>query len=76
MVTKEQQEEYERNGCLVVRGLFSAVHGFIMLERAGTFGVPISTDASFRWLIRQCTSSLAHGRRRKSGRRHAAPARP
>ena len=59
-----------------VRGLFSAVHGFIMLERAGTFGVPISTDASFRWLIRQCTSSLAHGRRRKSGRGHAAPARP
>ena len=58
------------------RGLFSTVHGFIMLERAGTFGLPVSTDASFRWLIRQYASSLAHGRRRKSGRRHAAPARP
>ena len=58
------------------RGLFSTVHGFIVLEQAGTFGLPVSTDASFRWLIRQYASSLAHGRRRKSGRRHAAPARP
>jgi AcrR family transcriptional regulator len=57
-----------------VRGLFSAVHGFIMLERAGTFGLPVSTDASFRWLIRRYTLSLAHGRRRKSGQRHAAAA--
>jgi len=47
-----------------------------MLERAGTFGIPISTDASFRWLIRRYTQSLAHGRRRKGGRGHAAPARP
>lgn len=34
-----------------VRGLFSTVHGFIMLERAGNFGMPIDIDESFRWLM-------------------------
>jgi AcrR family transcriptional regulator len=42
----------------VVRGLFSTVHGFIMLERAGTFGMPVDTDASFSWLVRRYISSL------------------
>lgn len=42
-----------------VRGLFSTVHGFVMLERAGTFGMPIDTDASFRWLIRHYIESLS-----------------
>jgi AcrR family transcriptional regulator len=41
-----------------VRGLFSAVHGFIMLERAGTFAMPIETDASFDWLIRRYIEAL------------------
>lgn len=45
-----------------VRGLFSTVHGFIMLERAGTFGMPVSADESFRWLVRRYTDAL----RRKS----------
>jgi AcrR family transcriptional regulator len=59
-----------------VRGLFSTVHGFIMLERAGTFGLPISTDASFRWLVRQYSASLGRGSRRRKGRTHADPSRP
>jgi AcrR family transcriptional regulator len=41
-----------------VRGLFSTVHGFIMLERALTFGMPIDTDESFRWLVRHYIASL------------------
>ena len=41
-----------------VRGLFSTVHGFIMLERALTFGMPIDTDESFRWLMRHYIASL------------------
>jgi AcrR family transcriptional regulator len=41
-----------------VRGLFSTVHGFIMLERALTFGIPVDTDESFRWLIRHYIASL------------------
>jgi AcrR family transcriptional regulator len=42
-----------------VRGLFSVVHGFIMLERAGTFGLAVSVDESFRWLVRRYLSALA-----------------
>lgn len=41
-----------------VRGLFSVIHGFIMLQRAGTFGMPVSTDDSFRWLIENYAASL------------------
>jgi AcrR family transcriptional regulator len=42
-----------------VRGLFSTVHGFIMLERAGTFGMPIAVDESFLWLMETYVGSLA-----------------
>jgi hypothetical protein len=42
----------------VVRGLFSTVHGFIMLERAGTFGMPVDPDASFHWLVRRYIAAL------------------
>jgi hypothetical protein len=42
----------------VVRGLFSTVHGFIMLERAGTFGMPVDPDASFLWLVRRYIAAL------------------
>jgi AcrR family transcriptional regulator len=41
-----------------VRGLFSTIHGFIMLERALTFGMPIDTDESFHWLMRHYIASL------------------
>jgi AcrR family transcriptional regulator len=41
-----------------VRGLFSSVHGFIMLERAGTFGMPVDIDESFRWLIEHSIAGL------------------
>ena len=49
-----------------VRGLFSTIHGFIMLERAGTFGMPIDTDESFAWLVQNYVASLdahTHSRR-------------
>ena len=41
-----------------VRGLFSTIHGFISLERAGTFGMPVDIDESFRWLIEHYIASL------------------
>src|SRR5262245_50660748 len=41
-----------------VRGLFSVLHGFLMLERAGTFGMPIDPDASFQWLVRRYLAGL------------------
>jgi AcrR family transcriptional regulator len=36
-----------------LRGLRSAVHGFAALESAGGFGIPVSIDESFSWLV-QC----------------------
>jgi AcrR family transcriptional regulator len=41
-----------------VRGLFSTVHGFIMLERAGNFGMPVDIDASFTWMIERYLAAL------------------
>ena len=34
-----------------IRSLRSIVHGFVSLEAAGGFGMPIDLDASFDWLI-------------------------
>jgi AcrR family transcriptional regulator len=42
----------ERRAALhALRGLRSAVHGFATLEIAGGFGIPLSIDESFAWLI-------------------------
>jgi len=49
-----------------VRGLFSTVHGFIMLERAGTFDMPIEVDESFRWLLQRYVTTL-HGTASQTG---------
>jgi hypothetical protein len=60
-----------------VRGLFSTVHGFIMLERAGTFGMPVDTDESFRWLVQTYVASLdAHARADRRHAKHSATAPP
>jgi hypothetical protein len=34
-----------------IRGLRSIVHGFILLEEASGFRMPVDPDASFHWLI-------------------------
>lgn len=41
----------EEEAIHAIRGLRSIVQGFISLEIAGGFGIPIDTDASFHWLI-------------------------
>src|SRR5712692_6297398 len=41
----------EEDAIHAIRGLRSLVHGFISLEMAGGFGMPIDQDASFHWLI-------------------------
>ena len=41
----------EQDAIHAIRGLRSIVQGFISLELAGGFGIPIDTDASFHWLI-------------------------
>jgi hypothetical protein len=42
------------------RGLRSALHGFVGLERAGGFAIDLDPDASFAWLV----ETLAAGMRR------------
>ncbi|MBA2285733.1 MAG: WHG domain-containing protein [Ktedonobacteraceae bacterium] len=41
----------EEDAIHAIRGLRSIVHGFISLEVAGGFGMPIDQNASFHWLI-------------------------
>jgi AcrR family transcriptional regulator len=41
----------EEDAIHAIRGLRSIVQGFISLEVAGGFGIPVDLDASFHWLI-------------------------
>jgi AcrR family transcriptional regulator len=41
-----------------LRGLRSAVHGFATLEAVGGFGIPLSIDESFTWLMECFVSGL------------------
>jgi len=41
-----------------LRGLRSAVHGFATLEAVGGFGIPLSIDESFGWLVECFVSGL------------------
>ena len=40
-----------REGLHAIRALRSAVHGFVALETAGGFGIPLDIDKSFEWLV-------------------------
>lgn len=48
----------EQEAIHAIRGLRSIVQGFISLEVAGGFGMPIDVDASFHWLISLFISAL------------------
>jgi AcrR family transcriptional regulator len=50
----------EEDALHVVRGLRSIVHGFVMLEVTGGFGLPLDRDESFRRLVRMFIDGL-HG---------------
>ena len=41
----------EENAIHAIRSLRSIVHGFVSLEGAGGFALPVDLDASFHWLI-------------------------
>lgn len=41
-----------------VRGLRAALHGFVLLELAGQFGMPASVDESFRYLVASLIAGL------------------
>lgn len=44
------------------RAFRSAVHGFVALEAAGGFGMPVDLDASFERLVATLAAGLARGR--------------
>ncbi len=48
----------EEDAIHAIRGLRSIVHGFVSLEMAGGFGIPVDRDASFHWLIHLFVTGL------------------
>ncbi|MGA7669939.1 MAG: TetR-like C-terminal domain-containing protein [Nitrolancea sp.] len=55
-----------------VRGLFATIHGFIMLEQAGHFGMPIGIDESYDWIIEHYVAALNATRRDNAGQNQQA----
>ena len=49
----------EEDAIHAIRGLRSIVHGFISLEVAGGFAMPVDLDASFHWLINLFIAGLS-----------------
>ncbi len=49
----------EEEAIHAIRGLRSIVQGFISLEVAGGFGMPVDLDASFHWLINLFITGLS-----------------
>jgi AcrR family transcriptional regulator len=49
----------EEEAIHAIRGLRSIVHGFLSLEVAGGFGMPVDLDASFHWLINLYIAGLS-----------------
>lgn len=49
----------EEDAIHAIRGLRSIVQGFISLEVAGGFGMPVDLDASFHWLINLFIAGLS-----------------
>src|SRR5216683_2743331 len=49
----------EEDAIHAIRGMRSLVHGFISLEVAGGFGMPVDQDASFHWLIKLFIAGLS-----------------
>ena len=48
----------EEEAIHAIRSLRSIVHGFVSLEVAGGFGIPVDLDASFQWLINLFVAGL------------------
>jgi AcrR family transcriptional regulator len=54
-------------GIHAIRGLRSAVHGFVALEIAGGFGIPLDVDKSFDWLVAALLKGLSASGKHRSG---------
>ncbi len=51
-----------RDGLHAIRAMRSAVHGFVALENAGGFGIPLDVDKSFEWLVGALLNGLSASR--------------
>jgi AcrR family transcriptional regulator len=49
----------EENAIHAIRAMRGIVQGFVSLEIAGGFGLPVDLDASFRWLITMFIAGLS-----------------
>ena len=58
LVILEPYKLSEEEAIHAIRGLRSIVHGFISLEGAGSFAMPVDLDASFHWLINVFVAGL------------------
>jgi hypothetical protein len=54
----------EEDAIHAIRGLRSIVHGFILLEEASGFRMPVDLDASFHWLINLFITCLERNSKR------------
>ncbi len=50
-----------------VRALRSALHGFVMLETGGGFGLPVDIDRSFDHMVSVLATAFANGPRSRGG---------
>ncbi len=55
----EHYDVHDEQAIHLVRGFRSIVHGFVTLELAGGFGIPLSLDESFRLLVQGYIRSFA-----------------
>ena len=55
-----------REGLHAIRAVRSAVHGFVALEIAGGFGIPLDIDKSFDWLVSALLKGLSQPRSRRA----------
>jgi AcrR family transcriptional regulator len=55
-----------REGIHAIRAVRSAVHGFVALEIAGGFGIPLDIDQSFNWLVSALLQGFSLSRSKRS----------
>ena len=55
-----------REGIHAIRAVRSAVHGFVALEIAGGFGIPLDIDQSFSWLVSALLQGFSLSRSKRS----------
>src|SRR5262245_26275123 len=56
----------EQQALHALRGIRSAVHGFVTLELNGGFGLPLDVDKSFAWLVDALIEAISKSKHERS----------